>query len=371
MITAYYNCIIVSDGREQAGKAVLVSGNKIVDVIAEDLIPMDARRRDLGGHYLAPGLIDLQIYGSGGLLFGGKPTVQALERMEDDLIAQGTTGFMATVATNSDEVVEQAIESAKAFRPRSKGVFLGLHLEGPFLNAARKGAHPEQFIKKAVLAEVKNWVRKAEGELKMITIAPELQDSEVLQYLDEQGIIMSCGHSNATYAEAKGFLNDPVQAATHLFNAMPPIHHRDPGLIPAIFEERPYTSIIADGIHVNYAMIKLAKRNLGDKLFFITDAVTNTSEGVYQHVFTGDRYTMPDGTLSGSALTMLMSVQNGVEQADIPLAEAVNMASLYPAELIGAGNHKGKIEKGYYADFVVFDQQFVVNQVSLQGTIQN
>lgn len=371
MITAYYNCIIVSNGTEQAGKAVLVSGNKIVDVVAEDLIPADANRCDLGGNYLAPGLIDLQIYGSGGLLFGGKPTVEALEQMENDLLKQGTTGFFATVATNSDEVVEQAIEAAKAFRPRSKGVFLGLHLEGPYLNAVRKGAHPQEFIKKAALAEIKGWVAKAEGELKMITIAPELQDREVLEFLNEQGIIMSCGHSNATYAEAREFLNNPVQAVTHLFNAMPPIHHRDPGLIPAIFEKRPYTSIIADGIHVSFPMIKLAKRNLGDKLFFITDAVTSASDGVYQHVFTGDRYTMPDGTLSGSALTMLRSVQNGVERADIALAEAVNMASLYPAELIGAADTKGKIEKGYDADFVVFDKDYVVSSVSLQGTIQN
>ena len=119
------------------------------------------------------------------------------------------------------------------------------------------------------------------------------------------------------------------------------MHHREPGYIPAIFEEKPYTSIVADGIHVDFAMIRLAKRELGDKLFFITDAVTAAQKGTYQHQFKGDRYTMPDGTLSGSCLTMLKAVQNGVEQVGIGLAEAINMASLYPAQ-VASLNAKGK-----------------------------
>ncbi len=367
MTTAYLNCIIVSNGSELSGHAVLVQGDRILDVVPEGGVPADAQRVDLQGAYLAPGLIDVQIYGSGGKLFGGIPTADALQQMEDDLLKQGTTGFFATVATNSNAVVEEAIDAALAFRPRSRGIFQGLHLEGPYLNPLRKGAHPEEYIKKAELSEVKSWVERASGELRIMTVAPELQDPEVIRYLDESGIIISCGHSNATYEEAIRFLNNPVHAATHLFNAMSPVHHREPGLPAAIFEKKPYASIIADGIHVHFGILRMAKALLGNRLFFITDAVTEASQGIYQHVFRGDRYTMPDGTLSGSALTMLQSVRNGVEQAGIPLAEAVNMASLYPAELVRQDDVKGQIKKGYSADFVVFDKNYTVQQVSFRG----
>jgi N-acetylglucosamine-6-phosphate deacetylase len=203
----------------------------------------------------------------------------------------------------------------------------------------------------------------ADGVIKMMTIAPELQDADVVAYLNDHGVIISSGHSNATYTEGKSFLNNPIKAVTHLFNAMPQMHHREPGYIPAIFEERPYTSIVADGIHVDFAMVRLAKRELGDKLFLITDAVTAATEGAYQHQFTGDRYVMPDGTLSGSCLTMLKAVQNCVEHVGINLAEAINMASLYPAQLASM-TKKGRIAAGHDADMIVFNDNFEV-----QGTV--
>jgi N-acetylglucosamine-6-phosphate deacetylase len=155
---------------------------------------------------------------------------------------------------------------------------------------------------------------------------------------------------------------------THLFNAMPQMHHRVPGYIPAIFEVKPYTSIVNDGIHVDFAMVRLAKRELGDKLFLITDRVTESNEGAYHHRFTGDRYVMPDGTLSGSCLTMLKAVQNCVEKVGITLAEAVNMASLYPAELAKA-HKKGKIEAGFDADMIVFNDSFDVLGTVFKGVL--
>ncbi len=363
MITAFHNLQLISDGFITRGKAILIDGDRIIDIIDEGAVPQDANLIDLNGANVAPGLIDLQIYGSGGKLFAGTPVVEALAQMEDDLLAQGTIGFFACIGTNTDVIVEQGIESAKTYRDKSKGNFLGLHLEGPFLNPIRKGAHPEKYIKKATFELVRKWIESADGVIKMMTIAPELQDQEVINYLNDHGVILSSGHSNATYKEGKSFLNNPVKAVTHLYNAMPPMHHRDTGYIPAIFEERPYTSIVADGIHVDFAMVRLAKRELGDKLFFITDAVTSTNEGAYKHKFTGDRYTMPDGTLSGSCLTMLKAVQNGVEQAGINLAEAINMASLYPAQLASL-ERKGKIAAGFDVDLIVFNDAFEV-----QGTV--
>src|ERR1700744_3055644 len=370
MITALHNLQIVSDGQITRGNAILISDGKIEGIVPESSIPQDAERISLDGAFVAPGLIDLQIYGSGGQLFAGTPVVEALAQMEDDLLAQGTVGFLACIGTNTDSIVEQGIESAKIYREKAKGNFLGLHLEGPFLNPIRKGAHPEKYIKKATLELVSKWTENADGVIKMMTIAPELQDQEVIDYLHSNGVILSSGHSNATYQQGKSFLNNPIPAVTHLFNAMPQMHHREPGYIPAIFEERPYTSIVADGIHVDFAMVRLAKRELGDKLFFITDAVTATNEGAYKHKFTGDRYVMPDGTLSGSCLTMLKAVQNGVEQAGISLAEAINMASLYPAQLASL-ERKGKIATGFDADLIVFNDDFEVQGTVFKGELMN
>lgn len=365
MKTAYHNLQLISDGTISRGKAIVIDGDKIIDIIDESAIPQDANRIDLQGANVAPGLIDLQIYGSGGKLFGGKPEVEALVQMESDLLSQGTVGFFATIATNSDEIFEQGINVAKAYRGQEKGNFLGLHLEGPFLNPARRGAHPEKYIKKATLELVERWVDMADGVIKMMTIAPELQDEAVVNYLNDHGVILSSGHSNATYQQGKSFLNNAVKAVTHLYNAMPSMHHREPGYIPAIFEERPYTSIVADGVHVDFTMIRLAKRELGDRLFLITDAVTSAPEGTYQHQFKGDRYVMPDGTLSGSCLTMLKAVQNCVEFCGIELAEAINMASLYPAQL--ASLNKGRIAPGFDADMVVFNDSFEVLATLFKG----
>lgn len=365
MTTALHNLQIISDGVITRGKAILISEGKIADVVYENAIPPDAERVDLQGAFAAPGLIDLQIYGTGGKLFAGKPEEAALEQMENDMLSQGTVGFFATLGTNSNDIVEKGIEAAKSYRSKAKGNFWGMHLEGPYLNEKKRGAHPAKYIKKGTLAEVERWISMADGVIKMMTIAPELQDKEVIDYLNDHGVILSSGHSNATYQEGKSFLNNPIKAVTHLYNAMPQMHHREPGYIPAIFEEKPYTSVVADGIHVDFAMIRLAKRELGDKLFLITDAVTTASEGTYQHQFTGDRYVMPDGTLSGSCLTMLMAVQNCVNHVGIPLAEAINMASLYPAQL--AGVNKGKVEAGYDADLIVFNEAFEVKGTYIAG----
>jgi N-acetylglucosamine-6-phosphate deacetylase len=368
MDQALINASIFTGEERLENKALLISDGKIHSIVEPEKIPVGFKITDLKGFMIAPGLIDLQIYGSGGKLFGALPDEEGLEQMENDLISQGTTGFFATAATNSDEVVLKAIDAAKAYRKRATGNFLGLHLEGPYLNAKRKGAHPENYIKKGTLSEIKNWVERAEGELKMMTIAPELQDQDLIDFLHSNNIIISAGHSDATYEEALSFLNNPVQAATHLYNAMPPIHHRAAGLVPAIFKVKPYTSIVADGVHVSFPMIELAKRELGDRLFLITDAVTESNEGVYQHEFKGDRYSMPDGTLSGSCLTMLKAVENCVLKVGISLEEALRMASTYPARLIGDKN-RGVIKPGGRADIVVFNKDFKHHSTYFSGKL--
>ena len=317
--------------------------------------------------FAVPGFIDLQIYGGGGRLFSAEPTVESLQIMEDDLLKKGTTGFLACMATNTPEVFNECIKVAKEHSPSARN-FLGLHLEGPFLNPKRLGAHVPEFVRKASLDEIKALLDFGDGVIKMMTIAPELQDDKVIQYLLDHNVVVSLGHSNATFDEATAAYNKGIQTTTHLFNAMSPIHHREPGIPTAVFShDKAMASIIADGQHLNFEVVKFAQKLLKERLFLITDAVTECSTGPYQHVANGDKFVMPDGTLSGSSLTMLQAVKNCVSHCDIDLIDALNMATIYPAKLIAKNDSIGKIDKGYEGNILLLDQELNLKEVIFQG----
>jgi N-acetylglucosamine-6-phosphate deacetylase len=365
---------VVTGGRLFQHKAVIVRDAKIAEVVDENELPADSVRIDLEGDYLAPGLIDVQLNGAGGCFFGGNPTPDGLDVMERATMQQGTTGFLATASTNTIELFRKMIRMAVDYRPKAKGNYLGLHLEGPYISPLSRGAHPTELIRKATVDEVRDLVELSKGEVKVITMAPELQSEEVIRYLDSVGVLISIGHSAASYDEAMHFLTGKKRLATHLYNGMQPMHHRKPGLIPAIFRAKPFTGIVADGIHVSFPMVRLAKQVLGESLVLITDGATPCTVGAYKHTFKGDRYVTvgPDGkeTLSGSALTMLKAVQNSVDHVDIPLAEAINMATLYPAQALGMEDHLGQIRSGYDANIIVFDRDFKLKRVYFQGEQQ-
>lgn len=365
------NGLIVTDGEVIRDKAVIVDGSKIESVTDKNALPRDVEQIDLQGNYLSPGFIDVQVNGAGGALWGGAATSDGLAIMERALLQSGTTGFLATAATNTIAYYKQIISYAVDYRSQALGNCLGLHIEGPYINPLSRGAHPTSLIKKATLSEVKELVESAHGEIKVITMAPELQSEEVIDYLDSQGIVVSIGHSAASYEEAMHFLEGRQRMATHLYNGMQPMHHRRPGLIPAIFRAHPFTGIVADGIHVSYPMVRLAKQVLGEQLMLVTDAVTACQTGTYHHILRGDHYVTigKDGkeTISGSALTMMKAVQNCVEHVGIALPEAVNMATLYPARSLSIDNHLGLIREDYTANMVVFDENYHVNEVYLKG----
>jgi N-acetylglucosamine-6-phosphate deacetylase len=316
---------------------------------------------------IIPGFIDLQIYGAAGKLFSADPSVESLSEIENELLKQGTTGFLICIATNTPDVFNRCIIAAKEHRDIAKNC-LGLHLEGPFLNSKRRGAHVEQFIRKASLDEIKALLDFGDGVIKMMTIAPELQDDKVIHYLLDHDVVLSLGHSDATFAQATNAYNKGIQSTTHLFNAMSPIQHRAPGIPAAVFNHsNAKASIIADGHHVDFEMVKLSHKLLKERLFLITDAVTACSTGPYQHQLVGDKFVMPDGTLSGSSLTMLQAVKNCVKHCEITLEEALRMSGYYPAQLIGQQNRIGKIEKGYQADLLVLDTELNLKTVISKG----
>jgi N-acetylglucosamine-6-phosphate deacetylase len=184
----------------------------------------------------------------------------------------------------------------------------------------------------------------------------------------QNDIVVSAGHSNASYEQGIDGFYQGIPAATHLFNAMSPLQGREPGMVGAVYDHNDVvSSIVCDGIHVDFASVRISKKILQDRLFFITDAVSEVAYGEYIHVFKGDRYTLPDGTLSGSALTMLQAVKNGVEKAGIPLPESLRMASLYPARLMGLDKKWGSIQPGAVADLVLLDEQMNLLQVIVEG----
>jgi N-acetylglucosamine-6-phosphate deacetylase len=213
------------------------------------------------------------------------------------------------------------------------------------------------------LQQAKELLEYGKGVITMITLAPEVCGEEVIELVRSYGVIISAGHSNASYEEATTAFDSGITAATHLFNAMSPLQHRAPGMVGAIFNHsKVMASIVPDGYHVDFAAIEIAKKILKQRLFVITDAVTETTEGGYAHHLEGDRYES-NGILSGSALTMAKSLRNLVDHVGIELDEALRMVSLYPAQVMGKDDSMGKIEKGYDANLVMLDEALEVKSL--------
>lgn len=363
MLAAYTNGKIFTGDALEVNKAVLTDNDVIVGITAANAIPSQYMTVDLQGFTMAPAFIDMQIYGGNGKLFSQELSVESLKATYEYCLLGGCAHFMITMATNTIEKFLKGFEVVRAYREQGGKGLLGLHLEGPYINPIKRGAHLENCVKKPTLNEVRMLLQKGEGAFKMMTLAPEQCGDDVIQLLLDHHIILSAGHTNATYQQALDGFKKGIPAATHLFNAMSPLQHREPGMVGAIFNH-PFvmSSIVCDGVHVDYAAVHIAKKVLQNRLFFITDAVTETTEGEYQHLFRGDRYCLPDGTLSGSSLTMLQCVKNAVAHTGIALEEALRMAAAYPAQLL-KDQKLGKIEAGYEACFVVFDDLLELQRV--------
>lgn len=364
---AITNCKFFKDEELISNTTILIADGLIREISATAEVPHDYETIDAAGCFVCPGFIDLQIYGSGGNLFSAYPTAATLAQMDDDLISKGTTGFLACLATNTLDVFKQAIAAAKAYRPHAKG-FLGLHLEGPYLDPKRLGAHPEEYVHKATLQEVKDLLEDADGVVKMMTLAHELQDEEVIEYLLSKGIVLSLGHSDANFEQANQAFGSGLTTTTHLYNAMPSIHHRSPGLPVAVLNHpSAMASIIADGEHIAFEVVKMTAKVMPGRLFLITDAVTTCTTGPYQHQLSGKKYVMPDGTISGSAITMLDAVRNCTAHCDIPIHSAFKMASAYPAQVLKIENERGELLPGKAADLLLLSGELNLQKVFLAG----
>ncbi|OIB04237.1 N-acetylglucosamine-6-phosphate deacetylase [Paenibacillus sp. LC231] len=342
-----------------------------------DKIESDAELIDGNGMWLIPGMIDVHIHGANGydMMDGTEDSIQEVSRA---CAATGCTSFLATSVSSTIEDLLNMIRSVKSVIGREQGARIaGIHLEGPYLNPKRKGMQNEKYLRHPNLDEMKFIFQEAGSLIKMVTIAPELPGGlELISYLKEQGVVIAVAHSDATYEEAKLAFAAGASHVTHCFNGMRPIHHRDPGLIVAAFEE-PHVSLqaIVDQVHLHPAIVRLMHRLKGPEgMVLITDALQAMGLGDGNYIFGGHHVTvsegiarLADGTLASSTVTMDEALRL-TEANGISMEDAVHMASTTPARILGL-SHKGKIEVGYDADLVLMDERYQVQWTMIEGKL--
>jgi N-acetylglucosamine-6-phosphate deacetylase len=352
-------------GDEWLDDMVVIVNDGIVEKLVTKDNVQDIEIRSFADGMIVPAFIDLQVYGAAKRLLAVYPEPSTLQLMYEEFSKKGTVLFLPTAATNTIEVFKKCIDAVREYwNLGGKGV-PGLHLEGPWLNETKRGAHVKEWIHPPTMEEVKDLLDYGKGVIKMITIAPEVCSEEVIQFILSNNIIISAGHSNSSYEEATKAFDNGVSAVTHLYNAMSPLQHRAPGLVGAAFNHQEVrSSIIPDGHHVDYAALRIAKNLMGERLFAITDAVTETTSGPYQHQLAGDKYEC-NGVLSGSALSMHQAFMNLIQHAGIETTEALRMCSTYPAKVLACDDRYGKIVPQAAGQFLVLNKQLGLEEVIL------
>ncbi|QQE63858.1 N-acetylglucosamine-6-phosphate deacetylase [Leptolyngbya sp. BL0902] len=370
---ALTQCTLYTGYRILSNHALIVDGSTILDVVPTASLPSDLPRQEGSGWVAAPGFIDLQLNGCGGVMFNDAITPDTLSTMHRTNLRSGTTSFLPTLITTSDQAMEQAIAVVDAYRRQYPHRVLGLHLEGPYLNPKRRGIHDGRYVRPADDAMMTQMIEAGPERVRLITLAPEQVSAAQIRRLVEAGIRVSAGHSDANFEAAIAGFEAGIRMVTHLFNAMSPWMGRSPGLVGAAFS-RPdvYAGIIVDGHHVHFDSVQLAHRLKGDHLVLVSDATPPVGTAMASFIIGGQevfyregKCVSAEGTLGGSALTLIEAVRHCVDQVGLPLAEALRMASLYPARAIGVDQTLGKLAPGYGANVVVFDP----HQWTIQGVI--
>jgi N-acetylglucosamine-6-phosphate deacetylase len=347
--------------------ALIVRGAAVEAIVARGKAPAGAHVIE-AGDMLAPGFVDLQVNGGGGVMLNDHPTVEGIETICRAHAPFGTTALLPTLITDTPEVTAAAIAAGIEAARRMVPGFAGLHLEGPHLSIARKGAHDPKLIRPMTDADRDALIEARKGLPTLLTtVAPESVSTEQVKALTDAGIVVSLGHTEASYATARVYAEAGATMVTHLFNAMSQIGNREPGLVGAALDTPGlYAGLIADGIHVhpaNIASSVRAKRGPG-KIVLVTDAMATIGTEMASFALNGrtiyrkdGRLTLEDGTLAGADLDMISAVRFMHREIDIELKEALRMASLYPAEAIGQANRLGRLTRGAAANVVALSDK--------------
>ena len=353
--------------------AVVVEGARIAAIVPYSERP-DGAVRDLGGGLLAPGYVDVQVNGGGGVLFNEDPTPEGIARIAAAHRNHGTIGLLPTLVTDAPQVTAAAIAATREAR-RLTPAALGIHLEGPFLDPRRKGAHELSYIRDLEPDDVAT-IAKADCGAVMLTLAPNRVGTGSIAELARHGVLVSLGHSDASYEEARRAVKAGARAFTHLFNAMSAPTGREPGMVGAALDlDEAFVGLIADGHHVHEANLRIAlaaKRR--DRFMLITDAMPPAAGGPDHFELQGRRVTcadgclrLDDGTLAGSVLTMDEAVRFAVNVVRLPLADALAMASRVPATFLRRDTELGRIAPGYLASLVHLDDELRVLETWIEG----
>ncbi len=355
-----HNVRLLSQGQELSAKSITISGGRII-ALGEEAPRQGDEVIDLGGKYLSPGFVDIQLNGGIKKFFSYNPDQETLSEMTEGCLRHATTYYHPTLVTALPETIFQAIEAVREAMKHDPHI-LGMHLEGPFLNPIRKGAHTLEYIRIPDDELLDQIIEKGRGIIKLITVAPEQFTAEQLQKLIASGIQVSAGHSEITYEGAKAAFDKGIRIVTHLYNAMSAFEPRKPGLVgAALDDDRVYTPIILDGAHCHPAQARVAYKAKGERLILITDAAVLGREleeldfeGFHAKLTPDGFYYNRNGNLAGSAISMPEAIKNAMEYLNITLPEAVSMATDRPANSLGRGHEFGQLAVGYPALFSVF-----------------
>lgn len=370
------NCKIIFHDRIETG-SVLIENDKIKEI--NPITQIDTDIIDAKGLYLSPGFIDVHIHGAGGsdTMDGTRESINTIAKT---IAAFGTTSFLPTTMTCSINDIKKAIAAvaeAKAAGTDGANV-LGVHLEGPFISPSMIGAQNPNFIQTPSIDTFKEMVGEHLDSITSITIAPEVEGAkELIEYLNHLGIVISIGHSKATYKQALEGIKLGIGHSTHLYNAMTPLHHREPGIVGAIFDTDITTETISDGIHISYPSLRVAYKQKGtDKVLLVTDAMMacGMPEGKYalggQDVYVKDGAArLKEGNLAGSILTLDKAIRNVYKNSTFQLYDIVKMATYNGAKHCKVADKKGLIKEGYDADLVLFDDDINIEKVIIGGKI--
>lgn len=364
---------------------VLVEGSRILEVGSRAAVRFSGDEFEVLDHprqLLAPGFIDVHIHGALGrdVMEG---TGEALEVISRFLATHGTTSFLATTMTASPIATLQAVEALgrQVDRPLPGARMLGLHLEGPFINPEKRGAHSAQHIRPPSTLIFEQLLARSGHRVKLITLAPEVEGSlELIEFARSRGVVVSLGHSNATLEETVAAIDLGAANATHLFNAMRSFSHRDPGILGAVLTApQIWAELIADGVHVSPAAVELGLRCKGaGKILLISDAVSATGMPEGQYRLADSEVTLsegvcrtPDGTLAGSILTQDQALRNMVRWSRLPVQSVLGMLTRNPAQSLGIADRKGALAAGKDADMVLLDRDLRVRATIVQGEVSH